>query len=257
MTEKSKDYNKPLRSSILICSLRCEETASSIIRNLLRVVKPESKTLGNKSSSLSFKNKIDLLYDIDDLSIDEYSMLLKFMEIRNQFIHNGECNSFVDLAKANPDLTKYLKAKFPNDIKVDEDCYFQSFKELFRQTLVKLIVLKLEYRTGQTLEMHRYVDAKTLENFKEIYKAAFEKWKTAKAEEVKPFVPFFETAPDTSEQDIVNFEFHLELSIIDEKIKIFDAICNQEVTDKHVFQRRASLLENLKKEKAEAEKNVS
>ncbi len=86
---REKTYNEALRSRVLICSIRAEDSASDILISLLRRVRPDSKTLGNKSSSLSFKNKIDLLYDIDDLTKEEYTSMLKFMEIRNQFIHNG------------------------------------------------------------------------------------------------------------------------------------------------------------------------
>ena len=72
---KDKDYNSMLRAHILVCSIREEEAASEVLKSLLRLVKPETKTLDNKSSSLSFKNKIDLLYDIDDLNKEEYTKI--------------------------------------------------------------------------------------------------------------------------------------------------------------------------------------
>lgn len=249
--QKEKDYNQPLRSSILICSIRCEEAASDALRNLLRTVKPDSKTLSSKSSSLSFKNKIDLLYDIDDIDKDDYGLLLKFMEIRNQFIHNPNCNSFIDLSKQAPELTNFLITKLPNDQKDEETSYKQSFKDLFMRTIGKLLILKLEYRKGYTHEMYRYIDAKTLENFQSIYKVAFDKWKADKRE-LKP-IPSYGFNFNNSEEDITNFEYILNITILDEKIKICDAISNNEVTIKDVFKRREELLVELKKERKEAE----
>ncbi len=59
MEKKQKNYNKKLRSQILIMSVRVEEAAGKAVKSLLRTVKFESKTLGNNSSSFSFKNRID------------------------------------------------------------------------------------------------------------------------------------------------------------------------------------------------------
>lgn len=61
---------------------------------IIRIPKTDSKTLSNKSSSLSFKTKVDLLYDLDRINKEEYNLLILFMEIRNQFIHNIEATSF-------------------------------------------------------------------------------------------------------------------------------------------------------------------
>ena len=81
MEKKQKNYNKKLRSQILIMSVRVEEAAGKAVKSLLRTVKFESKTLGNNSSSFSFKNRIDLLYDLEDLNKKDYTSCLKFAEI--------------------------------------------------------------------------------------------------------------------------------------------------------------------------------
>jgi len=166
---------------VLICSIRAEEAASDALRNLLRTVKGDSKTLGNKSSSLSFKNKIDLLYDIEDLNKDEYSSCLRFMEIRNQFIHNPSCNSFKDLENEAPDLSGFLKTKLPSSQTDGEENYQESFTQLWIRVMGKILTLKLEYRKGSTDEMLRYVNAKTMNNFDDIFKSACAKWKESKA----------------------------------------------------------------------------
>lgn len=52
------------------------------------------KTLSNKSGRLSFKSQIDLLFDLEVLNKDEYQKCLLIMELRNQFMHNIDCNTF-------------------------------------------------------------------------------------------------------------------------------------------------------------------
>ena len=151
-------YNIPLRSSILLCAIREENEISRALKYLLRTVRPDSKTLGNKSSSLSFKSKVDLLFDIGDLEKPAYDKLILFMEIRNQFIHNPMCNSFADLAKSAPDTDKGLKNKFTNDITDIEASRWASFGALFIDTFATLIKLRLEYRMGDRYEMHQYVN---------------------------------------------------------------------------------------------------
>lgn len=248
-----RDYNEPLRKYVLICSIREEEAASEVIKSMLRHVKPESKTLDNKSSSLSFKNKIDLLYDIDDISKEEYTHFLKFMEIRNQFIHNPNCNSFTDLEVEAPDLPKFLSAQFKNEIADKEKNYFESFKNLFIRTLGKLLVLVLEYRKGFTNEMVRFIDAKTLENFDSILSTANDLWQEQK--EKSPIIPFPRFI--NSDEDIKSFTEYLKIAVGREKIKVTESIIKKEVTEKDVFQRRSALLEDFKKEQHELENQKS
>jgi len=252
----TKDYNKDLRSTILICSIRCEEAASGALKMLLRTIKPSSKTLDNKSSSLSFKSKIDLLSDIDDLKPEDYTCMIKFMEIRNQFIHNPDCNSFVDLSITAKECTNFLKKQLPNPIEDEEQSLNHSFKELFIRVLGTLLILKTEYRHGFTHEMHRYVDTKTLEKFTDIYSSAFGKWKAYHDSLPKPVSSMFKIA-DNSEKGVLAFEKYITLEIIDEKIKILEAIGKHEITEKEVFKRRVDIMENLKKEKDEVQSELT
>lgn len=84
-----------IRLNVLNKSLEIENYLSDIIREIIRIPKIKTKTLSNQSSSISFKTKVDLLYDLDRLTKDEYNLLILFMEIRNQFIHNIYANSFI------------------------------------------------------------------------------------------------------------------------------------------------------------------
>jgi hypothetical protein len=78
-----------IRKEYLGYSLLLESTTSILLAGLLGVKQPlTSKTFGNKNSSLSFNTKIDLLIDIGALDTGCKNKYQKFMEIRNQFMHN-------------------------------------------------------------------------------------------------------------------------------------------------------------------------
>jgi hypothetical protein len=171
-----KDYNLELRSYVLNLALSIEELSTLIVKSLLRKVKPNSKTLDNKSSNLSFKNKIDILHDLGDISGEAYNQFVKFMEIRNQFIHNPKCNNFVDLETISPDLIKFLKKEFQNSIDDKEDSFIESFKKLHIHTFGNLLILLGEYKDGEQEEVIRYMNSilvndivSVLENCKEIW----------------------------------------------------------------------------------------
>ena len=71
-----------------------ERAASDVLKYMLRVHIPNSKTLGHKSSSLSFMSKIHMLFDMGILSSDDVKYFQSLSEIRNQFAHNIDCDSF-------------------------------------------------------------------------------------------------------------------------------------------------------------------
>ena len=83
------------RIKVLTQSLTIEKGLSDVIKAIIKMPKNDTKTLGNQGSSLSFKTKADLLYDLNRISKQEYSNLILFMEIRNQFIHNLDADSFL------------------------------------------------------------------------------------------------------------------------------------------------------------------
>ncbi len=83
------------RINVLTKSLEIENALSDVIKAIIKIPKIDTKTLGNQSSSLSFKTKADLLYDLNRISKEEYNRLILFMEIRNQFIHNIDADSFI------------------------------------------------------------------------------------------------------------------------------------------------------------------
>lgn len=87
--------NIKLRSEILEYALTLELSISSIIKAYFFIGKEKLRAINNKSGGLSFKSQVDLIYDFEIITDDEYNQLIKLMEFRNQFMHNYDCNSFV------------------------------------------------------------------------------------------------------------------------------------------------------------------
>ncbi len=93
--KNNKEINIDFRSEILEYSLIVEGAINSLVLCYLGIIeKSNTKLFGNKAG-ISFKSKIDLLYDIDVLSKEEHNDLELQMIFRNKFIHSLECNSFL------------------------------------------------------------------------------------------------------------------------------------------------------------------
>lgn len=160
-----ENYNIGLRSKILMCSIKQEELSAEVVKKFLRIFKQDLKTLGNKTSSFSFKNKIDLLFDIGDIEKEQYPFFIKFMEIRNQFIHNPTCSTFLNLKRENIEVTNYLKKNLENKISDEEQSLSDSFDKLNAFCENILIKLDEEYDQGIKNDLHRFLDAKLENNF--------------------------------------------------------------------------------------------
>lgn len=94
--KKWESLNMELRNWVIAHALRLEQASSDALCEILRVYDHDSRTLGNQSKyALSFKTKIDLLYDLGEIDKPMYPHLIKLMEIRNQFAHNPTVISFV------------------------------------------------------------------------------------------------------------------------------------------------------------------
>lgn len=102
------------RNEILGTSLLIESLTSAFISGLLGIKDfRNSKTLGNKSTSLSFKQKIDLLIDLGALDSDKKNKFLSFMEIRNQFMHNLDAASYTKCFSYLPGKEKFVLELYP------------------------------------------------------------------------------------------------------------------------------------------------
>ena len=150
-----KVKNLPLRTEILDIALSLEQNVNSLLLIYLSIEIQERKAITNKSGNLSFKNKIDLLFDLEILNKDEYKYFLLLMEFRNQFLHNIECNSFtyaVDILGRDKEksLMKFNELDFNTDKNqsrmksvsvinystVKEEVYWSNLKTLHSSILI-------------------------------------------------------------------------------------------------------------------------
>src|SRR6266446_5696534 len=83
------------RLDVLEAALTMEHLTSAFLTSLLGIKDWQgSKVFGNKSGCISFNQKIDLLIEIGALSKDLRTKYQTFMEIRNQFMHNINAESY-------------------------------------------------------------------------------------------------------------------------------------------------------------------
>lgn len=110
------------RVFILKISLKIEHSVSEYLAQLLEVKEPKvSFSFSNKSSALSFNQKINLLIDIGALTNDKKNVLITFMEIRNQFMHNVFAVNFVECIKQVEGKKSYLLKRYPQDTSLLEE----------------------------------------------------------------------------------------------------------------------------------------
>lgn len=126
------------RNLILETSLVIEKSSSLFLAALLGITNPqESLTLGNRNSSFSLKQKIDLLIDIGALSNVNKNKYIAFMEIRNVFMHVFDANSFVNCFKHLDKKEKFLFKLYPQDKnKTDEEKLRDASVELASDVLI-------------------------------------------------------------------------------------------------------------------------
>ena len=175
---KWKPLNMELRSFVISHALRLEQSATDASRSILRLFNENSKTFGNKSSALSLKSKFDFLYDLEELTKDEYNHALKLLEIRNQFAHNPYAISFESFDAINPEINKYLLKFEDKKSKAIEDKELKLrsiFSYLFMLVAGKLLVTEIDYREGMHIEMRRYINHYVVEELDEIWDKVLEK----------------------------------------------------------------------------------
>lgn len=111
-----EQYAISIRYGILLTSITLERATSIYLAGLLGINDyKNTKSFGNKSGNLSFNQKIELLTDLDAIKKDDKKKFLAFMEIRNQFIHNIDINSFTECFRTLEGKENYLLKLFPQD----------------------------------------------------------------------------------------------------------------------------------------------
>ncbi len=147
------DLNLPLRTEILKIALDLEYSINNLLLTLLSIENPNKKAFSNKSGNLSFKNKIDLLFDLDILKSDEHEKFLLVMEYRNQFLHNYACRTFADaVTLLGVDKRKrLLKFCTEKELTDQEYLYNHAFGNLYKKCL-NILIEKSQDRQTQIKE---------------------------------------------------------------------------------------------------------
>lgn len=183
--------NKEILIQVIERALVIEDMLSQIFRTLLEIEKPDSKTLSHKTSALSFMTKVDLLYDLERIDIDSYNLLKMFGEIRNQFMHNKNADSFSivlkrlnknsKLLKINTDFTNYFKdACDPNQQERIYDLAFQKLAidihEILQTVHKKIFEEKMDYQDSviealekEKLEKFMTILYESIDEFSDIF----------------------------------------------------------------------------------------
>lgn len=161
---------------------------SLIIKHLIGInINEETRSLDNKSSALSLKSKVDLLYDTKKLDKKHYSNILHIMSIRNQFAHNYQCNDFSDLAifidGINKPLLEYtdknagelednLKHGFENMVNDAMDHLKPEFESIISDYEKSIIhaQYKLDIEYEKMLDDYGVKDPKRRKEYKPIFK---------------------------------------------------------------------------------------
>ncbi len=155
------DFGDEARLEILRTSLLVEKFVTSFLALLIGIEDQDnSKTLGNKSTSLSFNQKIDILIDMGALNNLEKKKFQTFMEIRNQFMHNIMADSYVSCFNFINGKESFLLKEYPQTLD-------NSREEQLRTAVVKLSTEIFELII--TLTDHIQATAKPREKIREYY----------------------------------------------------------------------------------------
>jgi len=93
MSEEDQ-LNIELRKEVLRRVLVIEEGVRMLLLFFLNTRKENRKAISKKSSVLSFNDKVNILYDLDVITGQEYQKLLLLAQFRNKFLHDIDCKSF-------------------------------------------------------------------------------------------------------------------------------------------------------------------
>lgn len=158
------NLNLELRSQILEYSLNIEKEINNLLLLFLKIYTDEKNTrLFGYRPGITFKNKIDLLFDLQILSKEENYHFELLMIFRNKFLHDIDCNSFnlVFEQLDNGIVNKFKKfLDEGSDIKNEESC-LTAFRKLYLKN-IRVLLRKIEDKKKQIA-----LNADLFHNFRE------------------------------------------------------------------------------------------
>jgi dsDNA-binding SOS-regulon protein len=127
------------RSEILFYSLVMEGYVSFFLSKYLNIpARNETKCFSNKSSALSIYQKVNLFLDLGVIAKEEHWLFITFMEIRNQFMHNIEADSYEKCFETIDGETKLLK-RFPVSAELNREQQLEQVCKLLFEELCTIL----------------------------------------------------------------------------------------------------------------------
>ena len=149
------DINLEKRSKVLEYSLILEKEVNELILLNLGILDGGIKTrLFGSKPALSFKNKIDFLYDIEVLTKEENSEFELMMIFRNKFLHDIDSNSYISIVSS---FDNGLKNKFKRHLEVGEEL---DSEESCRKALSNLFLKNIKTLKNKAALKRRIVEEK-------------------------------------------------------------------------------------------------
>ena len=149
--------NLKIRTLVLEYSLKIENHINTLLLGHLEIFdKEKTKNFGNKAG-ISFKSKIDLLFDINVLDKVEHQNLELQMNFRNKFLHDIESDSFTYILGKFDSGIKNRFLKFSESKKPDNETELENaFENLFLNNM-KVINAKYKARRESILNRTNYL----------------------------------------------------------------------------------------------------
>ncbi|MBP1222340.1 hypothetical protein [Flavobacterium sp. 1355] len=157
--EIDDNKNLEVRTKVLSYALHIEDSVNNLLlANLSITDKIRTKNFGNKSG-ISFKNKIDLLYDIDILTHEEHNNLELLMNFRNKFMHDINCNSFTYALEFSDNgiVNRFKKFIDPDTKQENEKVFEKACLNLFLHN-AKVLLNKYKIRTESLNNKKDFLD---------------------------------------------------------------------------------------------------
>jgi len=170
------------RARVLKFSLDLEHIASEIAAFLLDIADTKSSiSFGNRSSALSFNQKLNLLTDNQTITKEEKYKLELFGSIRNQFMHNIDANNYTDAFNLIDGAENKSKRFYPQFFEASdlEIALEKVVEQLYKEGLIILAAfnggagrkIKLTSQARIYQNYYEKLNSSVMENFKELEEA--------------------------------------------------------------------------------------
>ena len=151
------DINLEKRSKVLEYALLIEEAINTLLQNHLLILDQKVTRNFSGKSGISFKSKVDLLFDIEVLTKEECIQIELLMNFRNKFVHDIKSNSFTHIfVNFDPGIqNRFRKFLNPNVVEENEHEYEVAYRNLYYETL-KILQSKFRIRKEEIINYSNF-----------------------------------------------------------------------------------------------------